>query len=496
MTQRVLVIDDERGVGDQIRGLLAEDGVDCELAEDALHGLKLAEDLGVGAVLLGLTPSARGGIETLRALRERRPSLRVIVLGTSAAQELLLEALRRGAADYLAKPIHEEELRLAVRRALDATQTATRFESLRARLAGLADDLSAWQGASADVAPDDAADALIESAARLLGAARTSLLVADGEDRLRVAAIRGGDHAARELAVMSVRDSVAGLALDAEEGLLIDDVDRDERCAGRARRGRYGSGSALLVPLRGSQGPLGVLCATERPPAQPFAEEDLALARLLAFSAAPRLAPAPVAEAPAPEPVADPEEAVRVELAQGVAAALTAEIEPGPLLRAALRKIAEQLGAAPVSLYLVDSRAGSLALEAAAGDARTDRTGAPRTDRPRLPRDRGLAGRVLQGGGPIAADRPEDEPGFVADVDTPEDGVAGPLCIAPIAIRGRVLGLARAFLPAGSRASLRTAEVIGTALSAAVRNALLYRSLLESIDDLARARREANERKG
>ena len=36
MTQRVLVIDDERGVGDQIRGLLAEDGVDCELAEDAL----------------------------------------------------------------------------------------------------------------------------------------------------------------------------------------------------------------------------------------------------------------------------------------------------------------------------------------------------------------------------------------------------------------------------------------------------------------------------
>jgi GAF domain-containing protein len=286
---------------------------------------------------------------------------------------------------------------------------------------------------------------------------------------------------------MSIRDSVAGLALGAEEGLLIDDVDRDERCAGRARRGRYGSGSALLVPLHGASGALGVLCATERPPAQPFAEEDLALARLLAFAAAPRLAPAPVVEPPAPEPVVDPDEAVRVELARGVAAALCAEIEPGPLLRAALRPLAEHLGASPVSLYLVDSRAGSLALEAIAGDARKDR--------PRLPRDRGLAGRVLQGGGPVAADRPEEEPGFAADVDTPEDGVAGPLCIAPIAIRGRVLGLARAFLPAGSSASLRTAEVIGTALSAAVRNALLYRSLLESIDDLARARREASERK-
>ena len=133
MSQRVLVIDDERGVGESVRSLLADDGVACELAEDALHGLKLAEDPAIGAVLLGLSPAARGGIETLRALRERRPALRVIVLGAATAQDLLLEALRRGAADYLAKPIHEEELRLAVRRALDATQTATRFESLRAQ---------------------------------------------------------------------------------------------------------------------------------------------------------------------------------------------------------------------------------------------------------------------------------------------------------------------------------------------------------------------------
>lgn len=497
MTLRVLVIDDERGVGEQVRSLLADDGVECTLAEDALHGLKLVDDPAIGAVLLGLSPSARGGIETLRALRERRPALRVIVLGAASAQELLLEALRRGAADYLAKPIHEEELRLAVRRALDATQTATRFESLRGRLAGLADDLSAWRVAAGEGAQDDAADALVESAALLLGAARTSLLVADGEGRLRVAAIRGGDHSAAELATMSVGDSVAGLALAAEEGLLIDDVDRDERCAGRARRGRYGSRSALLVPLRGASGALGVLCATERPAAQPFAEEDLALARLLAFAAAPHLepAPAPRVEAPAPQPAIDPDEAVRVELARGVAAALCAEIEPGPLLRAALHAVAGPLRAAPVSLYLIDSRAGSLALEAVVGDARKDHPGAPRTDRLRLPRDRGLAARVLQGGGPLAAERPEEEAGFAADVDTPEDGVAGPLCVAPIAIRGRVLGLVRAFLPAGSRASLRTAEVLGTALSAAVRNALLYRSLLESIDDLARARREANERK-
>lgn len=482
--RRVLVVDDERGVAESIRNLLADDGLDCELAENGEQGLKLAEDPGVGAALLGLSPPGRAGIEILRALRERRPALRVIVLGSASAQELILEALRRGASDYLAKPIHEEELRLAVRRALEATETATRFESLCARLAGLADGLAGWSAERASDVPD-AADAVVETAALLLGAARTSLLVADGADRLRVAAIRGGDHAASELGSMPIGDSVAGLALATEQGLLIDDVDRDERCAGRARRGRYASRSALLVPLRGAAGPLGVLCATERPAAQPFASEDLALARLLALAAAPRFDAA--APAQPPQAAADAEEAQRVELSRGIAAALTAEIEPGPLLRAALRPLALLLEAAPVSLYLVDARAGALALEACAGDARADR--------PQLPRERGLAGEVLRTGRSVASEQPDAEPGFAADVDTPEDGVAGPLYCVPIAIRGRVLGLARAFLPAGRSPSPRTAELISTALSAAVRNALLYRSLLESIDDLARARREANGRR-
>jgi GAF domain-containing protein len=380
-------------------------------------------------------------------------------------------------------------LRLAVRRALDATQTATRFESLRSRLASLADELAGWPAQPGAQDPDAAGTALVESAALLLGAARTSLLVPEG-DRLRVAAIHGGDHAADELAPMAIADSVAGLALAAEEGLLIDDVDRDERCAGRPRRGRYASGSALLVPIRGENGAQGVLCATERPQASPFAEEDLALARLLAFAAAPRLAPAPHVEPPPPAPEAppvDPDEPVRVELAREIASALCAEIEPAPLLRAALRPIAERLGASPVSLYLVDSRVGSLALEVSAGPGRADR--------PRLPRDRGFAGRVLQGGGAVAADEPSSLQGFDVAVDTPEDGAPGPLYCVPIAIRGRVLGLARAFLPAGAGTSARTAELLSSALSAAVRNALLYRSLLESIDDLARARRESNERK-
>ena len=64
------------------------------------------------------------------------------------------------------------------------------------------------------------------------------------------------------------------------------------------------------------------------------------------------------------------------------------------------------------------------------------------------------------------------------------------LCV-PLRLRGKVLGLFRGFPSRGVGASARTGEILSATLSAAVRNALLYRSLLESIDDVAEARREA-----
>jgi hypothetical protein len=60
-----------------------------------------------------------------------------------------------------------------------------------------------------------------------------------------------------------------------------------------------------------------------------------------------------------------------------------------------------------------------------------------------------------------------------------------------VKLRGKVVGVLRAFLQEGGEASARTAEVLGAALSAAVRNALLYRSLVEAIEEVAEARRAA-----
>jgi signal transduction protein with GAF and PtsI domain len=165
---------------------------------------------------------------------------------------------------------------------------------------------------------------------------------------------------------------------------------------------------------------------------------------------------------------------------------MTREVEPTRVLGSALRSLAEQLRAEPVSVYLLDAESGALRLEsqwAAGGSA----------DRLFVPRAAGLTGTAFESGQPMVCEAPASDPRFDAAADTPESGVAAPLVVLPLRFRGRTLGVFRAFTPDPRLASPRSAEVLAAALSAALRNVLLYRSLVESIEEVARARREATD---
>jgi FixJ family two-component response regulator len=486
---RILIVDDERFFREAIRGALEELGVECELVETGEEALKAAEDPRVGVVVLDVRLPGIGGVEVLERLRAWRPALRVIVLSAHTDQDLVLEALRLGATDYLAKPIHEEELRLAVRRALEAHAVDSRWQSLRARLhllgARLAEIEKLARGSAADARPALLAAPLAEAVAEVLDASKTSVLLADERvSALEVIAATGEGRDPREMDAALIGQSVAGLAIQEGHPILIDDIERDERCGRRSRHPRYGSVSVALAPLIGESGSFGVLCATDRQGNQPFEDEDLALLRILALQAGPLMAPQ-TAE-PARDASAEATEAAddTADLARAICDAVTAEVEPERLIDSALRAVARALSAAPVSLYLIDGRSGGLALE-----GQRDEGGV--SERAHLPRDRGLTGTVLQTGCLVATDHPESDPRFDPEVDTPQDGRTGPFLCVPLKIRSKVLGVARVFPGRDVGASARTAEVLAAALSAAVRNVLLYRSLLESIEDLARARREA-----
>jgi DNA-binding NarL/FixJ family response regulator len=503
---RVLIVDDERFFREAIFDALRDASIDCITAEREEDALELARRPEVGVVVLDIGTPSIGGLDLLRKLGDERPGLRVIVLSAQVDHDRVLEALRLGACDYLAKPLHNEELVLAVRRALLAAGMHANWESLCSRLAALETQLAELASES-DVSESESslADRMALAVADVLGVSRASLmLLEDDSGLLRVAGATGCDVEPAEMDSVEVGSGVAGWVLDEGRALAVSDVGEHERFADRVIDGRYRSGAFAVAPIKGGGKPIGVLCATERGDGEAFGSQDVSLLQILALQIGALIArlrarvateaavevdrgesESPIAEDPTPVdiPASDTSASEDAELARAICDVLTAEVEPDRVIGASLAAVATRLPAAPVSLYLLGSNGRELILE-----SQCERAG--HADRERLPVDSGLTGVVVQTGRLVATDAPDRDRRFDPEVDTPESGEASPLLCVPIRFRDKTMGVMRVFLEAGVPASARTGEILAAAFSAAVRNAIMYRGLLDCVDEVAKARRE------
>jgi two-component system, OmpR family, response regulator len=109
----VIVEEDAAQLAFVARGLRA-DGYAVTVARDGESGLERALAAGIDLVVLGLLLPGLDGLSVLRALRERRPELPVIVASARADLETKLLAFELGADDYLVKPFPLDELRVRI----------------------------------------------------------------------------------------------------------------------------------------------------------------------------------------------------------------------------------------------------------------------------------------------------------------------------------------------------------------------------------------------
>jgi DNA-binding NtrC family response regulator len=114
----VLVVDDEPGVQESLRMLLKED---CQVitAGSAAEALVAVEQTPPDLVLLDLVMPGRSGLDLLSDLSERGVPAPVIVLTATKTVTTAVEAMKRGAADYVTKPFEVDALRIKIRRLLE-----------------------------------------------------------------------------------------------------------------------------------------------------------------------------------------------------------------------------------------------------------------------------------------------------------------------------------------------------------------------------------------
>ena len=116
----ILIIDDEEAIRDSCSQALKQEGYTVKTAKDGKEGLKSFRQNFFHSVLLDLKLPGLDGMMVLSRIKEENPETPVIIITGYASIKSAVEAIKRGASDYLPKPFTPEQLRVIVKKALDS----------------------------------------------------------------------------------------------------------------------------------------------------------------------------------------------------------------------------------------------------------------------------------------------------------------------------------------------------------------------------------------
>ncbi len=133
---KVLVVDDDVSLREFLAIFLRKEGHEVVSAQNGLQALEMLHaDAGIDLVLTDVRMPRMGGLDLLAEMRERQIATQVIVMTAYSTTEIALEAMRRGAYDYVVKPFQLDEMRLILEKCLEKKALVAENERLRLELA-------------------------------------------------------------------------------------------------------------------------------------------------------------------------------------------------------------------------------------------------------------------------------------------------------------------------------------------------------------------------
>ncbi|MEO8035515.1 MAG: sigma-54 dependent transcriptional regulator [Acidobacteriota bacterium] len=135
MAYRVLVVDDETAIREAIRMTLEYEGYRIDEARSGQDGLDKAARAEYDAILLDIKMPVLDGIEVLENLKEQKIAAPVIMVSGHADIQTAVECTKRGAFDFLEKPLNRDKLLLSVRNAVRTQKLQEEVGELREKAA-------------------------------------------------------------------------------------------------------------------------------------------------------------------------------------------------------------------------------------------------------------------------------------------------------------------------------------------------------------------------
>jgi len=130
----ILVIDDEERVREGCRKVLAREGYEVTIAESGEIGLKMIERRHYDIILLDLMMPSLSGFDVLAHVKTLHPDTVIIVISGYATVENSIEAMKRGAFDFIPKPFSPEQLRVLTKKAIEYTRAMQDIADEKSRM--------------------------------------------------------------------------------------------------------------------------------------------------------------------------------------------------------------------------------------------------------------------------------------------------------------------------------------------------------------------------
>jgi two-component system nitrogen regulation response regulator GlnG len=131
---RVLVADDEQSIGWVLSKALTKKGLKVDLASDGAEAKSLAERNNYDLAILDIKMPDISGLDLLSLFRERRPEMLVIIMTAESTMKNAVEAMKRGAYDYITKPFDLDTLDAIILKAQKASTASAEIQRLKEEL--------------------------------------------------------------------------------------------------------------------------------------------------------------------------------------------------------------------------------------------------------------------------------------------------------------------------------------------------------------------------
>ena len=131
MTGKILIVDDESQIRNILKHLLKDEGYTVRTADNGYKAIQLVTEFRPDLILMDQKMPGLNGIETMERIKEKYPDQTIIILTAYGAVSLAVDAIKKGAYDYLEKPFDNDKLLLLIHRAIEHYRMSSEINRLK-----------------------------------------------------------------------------------------------------------------------------------------------------------------------------------------------------------------------------------------------------------------------------------------------------------------------------------------------------------------------------